>query len=198
VDLVAWRKVVLSKSHCGPYDGLTASLPVEEPMNQWKRRVLVAALLSLCGPRFVAVAQEPAPQANCKDVHATMLELASTTGCKPGHPSCFLGEVDGNQGLRGTTYFRADSAATGPSTSPGFISYSGVFEYTTDRGVLTMRETGVVNQTTGNIESGAVTAFQKITGATGELAGATGYFFVSGFSRGGRVVTQLGGQICFP
>ena len=77
-------------------------------------------------------------------------------------------------------------------------SYSGVFEYTTDRGVLTMRETGVVNQTTGNIESGAVTAFQKITGATGELAGATGYFFVSGFSRGGRVVTQLGGQICFP
>ncbi len=175
-----------------------ASMPMEDPMKLFRSRTLVTAILLAGGAAFATDAQEPAPQANCKAVQASMVEDGSTTNCKPGHPSCFLGEVDGNQGLRGTTYFRADSAAAGPSTSPGFISYSGVFEYTTARGILTMRETGVVNQTTGNPESGAVTAYQKITAGSGELAGATGYFFVSGFSINNHVVTQLTGQLCLP
>ena len=119
-------------------------------------------------------------------------------GCEPPSTSCYLGEVDGNHGLRGKTRFDADSGAAGPSTSPGFISYSGKFEYFTDRGTLILRETGVFNTTQGNIESGATTAFQKVTDATGELSGATGYLFVSGFNMGGHVVTRLTGRLCLP
>ena len=140
-----------------------------------------------------------ATQSNCKAVHADLVEDRATTACRPGHTSCFLGDVDGNQGLRGTTYFRADSGAAGPSTGlPGFISYSGIFEYTTDRGTLITRETGVSNQSQGQPESGAVTAYQKIIDATGELAGTTGHFFVSGFNINNHVVTQITGEICFP
>jgi len=167
-------------------------------MNQFKRNVFAAAVFSVGSLVAGPAEQNPAPASQCKAVHADMVEDASTTGCKPSHPSCFLGNVDGNHGLRGTTYFRADAGAAGPSTSPGFISYSGEFEYTTAFGTLTMRETGVVNQTQGNPESGAVTAYQKIVGASGEFTGATGHFFVSGFNIDQHVVTKLTGQICIP
>jgi len=140
-----------------------------------------------------------ATQSNCKPVHADLVEDRATTACRPGHASCFLGDVDGNHGLRGTTYFRGDSGAAGPSTGlPGFISYSGVFEYITDRGTLITRETGVTNQSQGLPQSGAVTAYQQILDATGELAGTTGHFFVSGFNINNHVVTEITGEICFP
>jgi hypothetical protein len=134
----------------------------------------------------------------CKSVHADLVEDGVTTGCKPGHSSCFLGEVDGNRGFRGTTYFRADSTATGPGTSPGFISYSGVFEYNIEGGMLVMRETGVVDPTVGRPSSGAVTAYQEVVSSTGELSGVTGYMFVSGFNRNGHVVTRVMGRLCYP
>ena len=61
-----------------------------------------------------------------------------------------------------------------------------------------MRETGVVNNTQGNPESGALTAFQKVIDANGELTGTTGHLFVSGFNRGGHVVTTVTGVLCTP
>jgi hypothetical protein len=135
-------------------------------------------------------------RARCKAVHADLVEDGGTVGCKPGHPDCYLGEVDGNHGLRGTTYFRADSLAAGPRTSPGFISYSGQFEYTTGRGTIITRETGVFDTTTGRPSSGAVTAYQQIVSGTGDFQGATGYFFVSGYNRNLHVVTKVTGEIC--
>ena len=114
------------------------------------------SLLSLWSIALVVIslpllAQEAnhAEEARCKAVYADVVEDGVTSGCKPEHPDCFLGEVDGNHGLRGTTYFRADAVATGPGTSPGFVSYSGEFEYRTDRGTLVARETGVVDPTPG-------------------------------------------------
>ena len=136
--------------------------------------------------------------ANCKAVHASMVEQRVTVGCKPGHDFCFLGEVTGNHGLRGTTYFKGDGAGTRPGPSPDFLPYTGVFEYHTEAGSLTIRETGVSNTSQGKPESGAITAFQTITEATGGLAGATGYFFVNGFNRGGRIETSVTGEICLP
>lgn len=136
--------------------------------------------------------------ANCKAIHAVMIEQRVTAGCKPGHAFCFLGEVAGNHGLRGTTYFKADGSGSRPTTSPDFVPYSGPFEYTLETGSLIMRETGVSNSTVGNPDSGAVTAFQKIVEGTGAMAGATGHLFVSGFSRNGRVETTVSGEVCFP
>jgi hypothetical protein len=143
-------------------------------------------------------ARDRAAAQSCKLVHASMVEERVTAGCKPEHSFCFLGEVTGNHGLRGATYFKGDGSGSRPTTSPDFLPYSGVFEYHTSDGTIITRETGVTNTTQGNADSGAVTAFQKITDATGELAGATGYFFVSGFNRDGRVETTVSGEICFP
>ena len=148
---------------------------------------------------MLVLASASACATECKSVHADLVEVRSTTGCNPGLSACFLGEVDGNHGLRGTTHFAADSfVPTSPSTSPGFIIYSGPFEYRTESGTLTMRETGVTNGTTGQPSSGAITAYQQIVGATGEFEGATGHFFVSGRRANGVVVTTLGGEICLP
>jgi len=158
----------------------------------------VAVAIAAAGTAVISAAAQ-APESQCKSIHADLVENRSTTACKPGHAVCFLGEVDGNHGLRGTTYFHAESSAAGPSTGlTGFVSYSGAFEYTTDRGTLATRETGITNTSTGLPQSGAVTAYQQIQDATGEFAGATGYFFVSGFSRSGHVVTEVTGQICTP
>lgn len=146
---------------------------------------------------LISMASLAAADPDCKAVHADLVEDFSTTGCEPPSAACFLGEVDGNQGLRGTTRFDADSGATGPSTSPGFISYSGKFEYFTDRGTLIMRETGIAHPAPGQ-DNGVTAAFQRIVDATGELAGATGYFFVSGFNVNGHVVTKVTGTLCLP
>ena len=134
----------------------------------------------------------------CKRIHGDLVEAPSTTGCKPEHPSCFLGEVDANHGLRGTTYFRGDagSSFTYP-TAPTFRGYTGNFEYTTPRGTLIMKEMGTTEPfNASNPQSGVVNAYQRIVEGTGEFEGATGYLFVSGFNRNQRVVTTLHGEIC--
>src|SRR5688500_20207510 len=98
-------------------------------------RNLTAAVALALLP-FSAALAEP----GCKAIHADLIETRVTTGCNPGVAVCFLGEVSGNHGLRGTTHFRGDSGAAGPSTaSPGFISYSGPFQYRTATGTLDMR-----------------------------------------------------------
>lgn len=145
-------------------------------------------------PLLLACVAVPALAGPCKSVHADLVEVSSTVACNPGLTSCFLGEVDGNHGLRGTTHFAADSARAGPATSPSFISYSGPFEYRTDSGTLTMRETGV----TTNGPDGVVTAYQEIVQGTGLYAGASGHLFVSGHKGGGMITTFVKGEICYP
>lgn len=160
-------------------------------------RSLMAAV-TLAAVATPALADGQAVPSTCKPVHADMVEMRTTNGCKPADAFCFLGEVDGNHGLRGTTYFKGDSRGEPPAPSPNFVPYSGVFEYRTARGVLVMRETGLTNQSTGLPESGAVTAYQRIVEGTGEFASASGYFFVSGFNRAGVVITKVTGEICTP
>jgi hypothetical protein len=147
---------------------------------------------------IAAGAQEaPAPH-SCKAVHADLVEVRSTVGCKPEHSFCFLGEVDGNHGLRGTTYFKGEQGALFPPAAPTFRSYVGSFEYITATGTLTIREMGLTDPPTDNPESGVVMAYQKIVEGTGDFSGAVGYLFVSGFNRNQRIVTSVTGQICLP
>ncbi|HEV8694559.1 MAG TPA: hypothetical protein VGQ93_10335 [Lysobacter sp.] len=157
------------------------------------------ALLSSLSLSLFLLASAPLHATECKPIHASLEEVRSTTGCNPGLSACFLGVVDGDHGLRGTTHFASDSyVPTSPSTSPGFIIYSGPFEYRTDTGNLTMRETGVSNGTTGQPSSGAVTAYQQIVNGTGDFEGASGHFFVSGRRVSGVVSTEISGEICLP
>lgn len=149
----------------------------------------------LAGP---AAGQEMPAAQTCKAVQADLVEVRSTVGCKPGHAVCFLGEVDGNHGLRGRTYFKGEESAFFPPSAPTFRSYTGWFEYITEHGTLTMREMGMTDPPTSNPESGVVNAYQRIAEGTGEFEGATGYLFVSGFNRNQRIVTTVRGEICRP
>lgn len=156
----------------------------------------LASLLAIC----LAAALPATAAANdpvCKTIHADLVEVRTTEGCNPGLSSCFLGEVDGNHGLRGTTHFRGDSSAAGPATGlPGFISYSGPFQYRTATGNLDMRETGITNTLAGVLQSGRVTAYQQVVDGSGEFAGATGFLFVSGQNVGGVITTRISGELC--
>ncbi len=150
------------------------------------------ACLVLAGVPLLAFATTPdaSRPPPCKHVHAELVEVGATEGCNAGLASCFLGEVVGNHGLVGTTHFASDSAAAGPATSPGFISYGGAFEYRTAHGRLFMRETGVT-------DPAVVTAYQRIDHGDGRYAGATGYFFVSGTkSQAGIISTEVSGELC--
>ena len=163
------------------------------------RQVNICMAMTVVAGLFAApaVAQEAPAAQSCKAVHADLVEVPSTVGCKPEHSSCFLGEVDGNHGLRGTTYFRGEQGALFPPSAPTFRSYVGNFEYITANGTLTMREMGLTEPpSASNPESGVVNAFQRIVGGTGEFAGATGYLFVAGFNRNQRIETAVTGVIC--
>ena len=162
-------------------------------MSHFKSFSLLALALAASQMSFVASANDP----SCKAIQADLAEVRATVGCDAGVSVCYLGELDGNHGLRGTTHFRGDSGAAGPSTGlAGFISYSGPFQYRTATGNLDMRETGVTNTSSGLPQSGAVTAYQQVTGGSGEYAGATGYLFVSGRNVDGVIVTHITGELC--
>lgn len=151
------------------------------------------ALLSVSAAAMAAVLAASGTDSRCKSVHAEMVEHRSTTACRPGHAACFLGTVDGNHGLRGTTYFRGDSAGTPAPTAPTFTPYGGLFEYATAQGTLTAREAGIVSNS-----EGVVTAFQRVIAGTGEFEGATGGLYVAGTLADGRVTTTVFGQLCKP
>jgi len=152
------------------------------------RSTLMSTRVSLVALALCAL---PAFAEECKPVHADLIEMSFTTGCDPGETSCFLGVIDGNHGLRGTTHFKADSVGTAASTSPGSLPYSGLFQYRLTGGTLTMRETGVT-------VPGVVTAHHRIIDATGEFAGATGDFFVSGTRASKGRQTSIFGTLCLP
>lgn len=155
-----------------------------------------AALVALVPAAAVAHGGDHGPR--CKKIHADLVEDRSED-CRPPAAVCFLGEVEGNHGLRGTTYFTADSVIDGPPTAPeGFIAYSGVFEYDLDDGTIVARETGVSNRSVGTPQAGAVTTYQQIVSGTGAFADATGHFYVFGRNTGGHIVTEIRGQICTP
>lgn len=139
----------------------------------------------------------PATAQQCHDIHGTLSEDRVVTGCDAGEAFCFLGTFQGNQGLQGATHFKADSAAAGPATgSPGFISYSGPFEYRFADGVLRVRETGLVNTRKETDGSGATLAYHQVVGGTGAYEQATGHLVVNGINVDGHVETLVDGELC--
>lgn len=160
-------------------------------MNSRHTPLKSAALLALLAPLA-------ANAGTCKAIHADLVEVRTTEGCNPGLTFCYLGEVNGNHGLRGVSHFKADGGGVAPPTaSPGFTPYSGPFQYRTAAGTLDVRETGLTNLSTGLPQSGAVTAYQQVVGGTGIFAGATGFLFVNGRGANDVIQTTVAGEICF-
>lgn len=143
--------------------------------------------VSLAGP---ALADE------CKQIHGTILDVQVTEGCTSPNKFCAAGTVKANHGFNGTTWFVMDGAVRGPATAPGSIATSGVLVYTTDRGTLTVRESGL----SGLSESGSgyFTAFQQVLSGTEEYEGATGHLWVLGTAIENGFDAEIRGEICLP
>lgn len=144
---------------------------------------------------IVSVAS-PALAGECKKVHGTIVDVQVTEGCTSPNRFCAAGTVRANHGLNGTTYFVMDGAVRGPATAPGSLATSGILVYTTDRGTLTVRESGL----SGLRESGQgyFTAFQQVLEGTGEYEGATGHLWVLGEARPNEFVSEVRGVLCEP
>ncbi|MCY1023874.1 hypothetical protein [Pyxidicoccus sp. MSG2] len=153
----------------------------------------VMKALAVVVPVYVLAYAPTARAGGCKEFHADLVEHKSTQGCLNPARSCFLGEVEGNHGLRGVTHFQGEEVRALTPGSPGWVSYNGFFHYTLKEGTLVARETGITN-------AGFVTAHHQIVDGTGAFAGATGYFFVSGvkFDNGDTIVTRVTGELCIP
>lgn len=122
--------------------------------------------------------------------------------CPAGHPGCFIGAIDGHK-LHATTVFFGDGSASPPANSPNWFSYTGITTYTTHDGSITTRETGLVStvaiQAAPTDDSAASLSMEIITSGTGDLAGAYGYLFVTGFiDDNSHVVSAVAGRICTP
>jgi hypothetical protein len=150
----------------------------------------------MLAPRTAAADHRP----RCETLGGQLEEdPGATAQCPADHPTCFVGAIRGPN-FRASTQFYAESSAEPPSTSPGWFSYSGVTTYTTSRGSIVTRETGLgtsapIPEATGR----ASLSMEVITGGTGDFAGATGYFFVNGFVDADRHVSSLVmGKVCRP
>jgi hypothetical protein len=96
-------------------------------------------IVSVAGPALA----DRDDDGRCHKIHGTIVDVQVTEGCTSPNRFCAAGTVEGNHGLNGTTYFRMDGVVRGPATAPGSLATSGVLVYTTNRGTLTVRESGL-------------------------------------------------------
>jgi len=156
---------------------------------------LCAATLSFLVVGILASAI-PARAGDCKSFRAVIVDAQTTAGCTSPRGFCAAGTVDGIHGFRGTTFFTLDGVVAGPATAPGTIATSGVLVYTTARGTLTVRESGMSNLV---IPSGNFfTAFQQVLSGTGDYADATGRMYVLGQNLGDHFEAEVTGELCRP
>ena len=146
-----------------------------------------------------ATGQPPSgPREICREVRAELHELATQENCTSPLAFCAAGNISGNFGLVGTTYFTVDGAAATPAQSPGTSAYTGVFVITTPLGTLTLRETGISYPRRGNPEGGFIASMAEVQGGTGMYATTRGLLFFHGTNgRGLPNDIAVAGELCF-
>jgi len=145
---------------------------------------------------FLAAASPALADSQCKKIHARIVDTQVTEGCTSPNRFCAEGTVEGNHGFNGTTYFRMDGAVRGPATAPGSLATSGVLTYTTDRGTLTVRESGLSGFVVDG--KGYFTAFQQVLEGTDGYLGATGHLWVLGRNVESHFEADVTGVLCLP
>lgn len=138
----------------------------------------------------------------CTPIHAEIVATQFTKGCTSPVGLCTAGTIKGNLGLIGVTQFVGDSLDAGLTTAPdapATVAYSGVLRITTAlHETITLRDTGVFDTATGTPTGGFFAAFERIEGATGHFAKASGSIFSVGTTINGRLVAQISGELCWP
>ena len=154
-----------------------------------KPRVLTVCLL------MAMVASTGMAQTVCKSVKAVQSDQLITGGCTSPVGFCASGTIDGNHGLRGTSFFSATSFDPIPSDPLGRLAVPGVSTYTTDEGTITINDVSVFD-----VERGTFAGVGRIVQGTGRFAGAAGDIFTTGrlLPDGTSFITDVTGELCLP
>src|SRR5438067_4650832 len=122
-------------------------------------------------------------------VHATITTAYSMTpSCASPVGVCTAGNVT-SENLEGTTWFTALSSQ--PSSPPGVSSYTGDLVITTADGTVTLRDSGLLNSSSGHYSE-----LQEVTSGTGVYLGANGMLVSQGIATATGFEGTLSGSFC--
>jgi hypothetical protein len=125
----------------------------------------------------------------CVDVQATITTAYSMTpSCTSPVGVCTAGSVT-SANLKGTTWFTALSSQ--PSSPPGVNSYAGDLVITTADGTVTLRDSGLLNSS-----SGKYIELQEVTSGTGAYLRTTGMLVSQGIATATGFEGTLSGSLC--
>jgi hypothetical protein len=128
----------------------------------------------------------------CKKVHGHITTQITAENCDSPVLLCTTGTVTGGGMLHGATAFTTLGLAPGAGLSPVVpattLSYTGNLTLTTRRGALALTDVGLLEQGTLRF-----TELDSVVSGTGDFAGNSGHWFISGFVTGGG--TGFDGEI---
>ncbi|HTO96551.1 MAG TPA: hypothetical protein VMK66_05850 [Myxococcales bacterium] len=137
------------------------------------------ALLFACGQA------EP----RCDGVSSAIVtSYSADPGCTSPVGVCTTGNVSSGN-LAGTTQFTALTLQAGPS--PDLHLYTGDLTITTASGTVTLRDSGILNSTTGYYFE-----VQQVTDATGAQEGSSGILISEGLATATGFEGSLSGSLC--
>ena len=154
-----------------------------------KPRVLtICLLMAIMAPSGIA-------QTECKPIKAVQRDVLISSGCTSPVGFCASGTIDGNHGLRGTSFFSALAFDPIPNDPLGRLAVPGISTYTTDDGTITINDVSVFD-----VARGTFAGVGRIVGGTGRFAGATGDIFTTGrvLADGSSFITNVTGELCLP
>ena len=146
----------------------------------WKTGALLAlALVAACGGK--------ADQ--CAEIRtAIVTSFWQDPACQSPVGVCTIGNVASGD-LAGSTTFTALSMTPGPA--PNLVLYTGELNITTGSGTITLRDMGLLDQSTGRyLET------QHVISATGAYQGHDGILVSQGVSTASGFSGDLDGSIC--
>jgi hypothetical protein len=157
--------------------------------------VAVLGGLSMVG----ATASRAEAHQPCRKVHGHITTQITAENCNSPVLLCTVGRISGGGMLNGATAFTTFGLAPGAGLSPivpdSTLSYTGSLTLTTRRGQLSMTDVGILEQSTLRF-----TELDNVVSGSGEFAGATGRWFISGFVTGGGTGFdgEIEGDLCEP
>src|SRR5882672_5866865 len=138
---------------------------------------------------MVLLAGSGATDSTCVVVHAAITTAYSMTpSCTSPVGVCTAGNVT-SANLKGTTWFTALSSQ--PSSPPGVASYTGDLVITTADGTVTLRDSGLLNSSSGHYFE-----LQEVTSGTGAYLRATGMLVSQGIATATGFEGTLSGSFC--
>jgi hypothetical protein len=163
---------------------------------------VVAALIGVA--LLFDAAASPAAASQCRTINAEDDSVLLPPGPDCPSPVGFCAasdRVQGNHGFNGTFFFQALAFEPIASDPAGRLVVSGVSTFTTSDGTLTISDVSVFDPAPPQgAGTGTFSGIGRISGGTGQFAGATGDVFTAGRTREGGTAftTDTTLQICLP